>query len=472
MLDLKRCAEASIAEEFSEAQLGDVRRERRLVRIAEKVAQAPSVGFPRIVSDDSELEGVYRFFSNDKIAFEDVIKPHVDATWRRMRDAADPVLVVHDTTDLSFGGLSQREGLGHTHGNRQGFLLHVAFAVMPGEERLPLGTCALLRRIRTESKGSSRKKTREMWRDPDRESLRWGQLVEQVEALRDGVECIHLMDREGDSFDLFALLLRNNARFIVRGYHDRALTQGRLTQRLEALNPKVYREIEVSARPDDGRRRASQKTHPPRRGRLARVAIAATTVTVSRPRSSAHTPERELSLNVVRVWETSSPKGEPSVSWVLYTSEPIDTKEQLLSIVDHYRSRWIVEEFFKALKTGCSIEKRQLESYRGLSLVLAVFLPVAWRMLLARSLSRKIPNAPATSVATKVQLELLRHKLKLQHLPDTAEAATLAIAKLGGHLKRNGAPGWLTLGRGFESLLLMEAGWRAAMEASQRSDQS
>lgn len=156
---------------------------------------------------------------------------------------------------------------------------------------------------------------------------------------------------------------------------------------------------------------------------------------------------------------------------MLYTSEPIQTAEELLTIVDHYRSRWVIEEFFKALETGCAIEKRQLESYQALSVALAVFLPVAWRLLLARSLSRVKPDAPATLVATEIGLELLRHKQNLASVPKTAKEATYAIAKLGGHLKRNGDPGWMTLGRGFESLLLMEVGWRLAMSA-QRSDQS
>jgi DDE family transposase len=79
----------------------------------------------------------------------------------------------------------------------------------------------------------------------------------------------------------------------------------------------------------------------------------------------AHAPEQELTLNVVRVWEPKPPRGAPAVCWMLYTSEPIDTAEQLLTIVDQYRSRWVIEEFFKALKTGCAFEKRQLESYRA-----------------------------------------------------------------------------------------------------------
>ena len=470
MLDLKRCAETSVGEEFAAADLGDIRRTRRLQRVAERAMQAPAASFPQMAADDSELEGFYRFFNCEDVGFQEVVEPHFDSTVGRMRAAQRPVLVVHDTTDLSFGGLQGRDGLGQTHGKRQGFLLHLALAVLPGEERLPLGACGAVRVCRTEHKNSSRKSSREMWNDPNRESLRWSELLEQVDSRAGDVDCIHLMDREGDNFDLFALLLAKDARFVVRGYHDRTLADGdQLSEQLAALKPKVSREIELSPRPDDGRRRASQKTHPPRQGRFAQISAAGIEVTLRRPRS-AHTEEEELTLNAVCVWEAAPPAGEPPVSWVLFTSERIETQEQLLSIVDYYRSRWVIEEFFKALKTGCSIEKRQLESYDALSVALAVFLPVAWRLLLARSLSRAIPNAPATLVATKIQLELLRHKLKLKELPATAEAATLAIAKLGGHLKRNGAPGWQTLGRGFESLLIMEAGWRAALAAG-RSDQ-
>ncbi|HYP75722.1 MAG TPA: hypothetical protein VER12_07205, partial [Polyangiaceae bacterium] len=50
----------------------------------------------------------------------------------------------------------------------------------------------------------------------------------------------------------------------------------------------------------------------------------------------------------------------------------------------------------------------------------------------------------------------------------TVRQAMLAIAGLGGHIKNNGDPGWLVLGRGFQFLLTLEQGWNA----SKRSDQS
>lgn len=75
------------------------------------------------------------------------------------------------------------------------------------------------------------------------------------------------------------------------------------------------------------------------------------------------------------------------------------------------------------------------------------------------------PKSPARSAVTDVQLRLLKHRLKLTKLPDTASEALRAIARLGGHIANNGDPGWLTLGRGFEKLLLLEAGWHAAAQA-------
>jgi hypothetical protein len=471
MLDLKSCAQASIATEFAGAELGDPRRTRRLQKIAEGAMQAPDAGFPRMVQNDSELEGIYRFFGSGRVSPRGVLEPHLRATVERMREAQGPVLVAHDTTDLTFGGLHARDGLGVTNGKQQGFFLHLALAILPGEERLALGTCGMLRLCRTEYKNTARRSSREIAKDPTRESLRWSQLVDQVEDRCDGVDCIHLMDREGDNFDLFALLLRRQARFIIRGHYDRVLDTGaHLRARLANLRPQAYRDIEICERLDDGRRTTNKQKNPPRNGRPARVAVAGCVVTIQST-ETAHAPEAELTLHIVKVWEPKPPRNEPAVSWTLYTTEPIETAEQLLAVVDHYRSRWVVEEFFKALKTGCAFEKRQLESYRALSVALAVFLPIAWRLLLSRSISRVAPEAPATMIATELQLELLRYKLKMGSAPATAKDAAYAIAKLGGHLKRNGAPGWITLGRGIESLLLMEAGWRAAM-AAQRSDQS
>jgi len=183
-----------------------------------------------------------------------------------------------------------------------------------------------------------------------------------------------------------------------------------------------------------------------------------------------------LDINVVQVSELNPPPGEAPVSWTLLTDLPISTADQVQAIVDHYRARWLIEEFFKAVKTGCAYEQRQLESYHALDNALATFLPIAWRLLVLRTMARAEPDLPATLALTSGQIAILRAvgRTKLPLRP-TLRNALLAVAALGGHLKNNGEPGWQVLWRGMRQLLAMELAWNASAAAHRRqmrSDQS
>ena len=195
-----------------------------------------------------------------------------------------------------------------------------------------------------------------------------------------------------------------------------------------------------------------------------------------RPSSASHSPSNELSLNIVHVVEPEPPDGESAVEWRLWTSESVDTPEAALAVVDAYRARWRIEEYFKALKTGCAIEKRQIESHEGLVRTLALFAPIAWRLLLLRTTAHRDDDTKATEALTERLLRCLKlalDKLKKTTLPEnpTAKEALFAIARLGGHLKRNGPPGWQTIGRGFDKLCSVELGYTLALEESKRCDQ-
>jgi Transposase DDE domain len=197
---------------------------------------------------------------------------------------------------------------------------------------------------------------------------------------------------------------------------------------------------------------------------MAELSLASTRVMLRRPLGLQEVPS-EATVNIVRVWETDTPPGEPAVEWVLLTSEPVDTLEQVAQVVDWYRARWTIEEYFKALKTGCAIEQRQLESYDALVIALAISIPIAWRLLLLRSQARERADALAASVLNDVQLQIVATKAKVPASNLTLHLALLAIAQMGGHLKHNGEPGWQALWHGYEKLLLLEQGWRAARAA-------
>lgn len=462
VIDAKKWLQQDIGDEFAEAKLGDARRTSRLVEVARATEDMPDVGFPQMVESDGELEAIYRLLGNEEVRADAILAPHIKATMGRASQF--PLcLMVHDTTAFEFSG--DREGLGLMPGKLRGFYAHYALAVLPGPARVPLGVAGLERLTRKVRKSTERKPhSYYTSQDPKRESLRWGRVLEGIEEQREGFECIHVMDREADMFDLMAQAMRDKARFVIRGDKERALVNeaGLVKSLLAKTEARTYREAQVGARVAK-RRELIEPKRTSRKQRVAKLAVGSHSLEIRRPGTSKM-PEKSLRLNLVYVWEPSPPRGQEPVDWVLFTTEPVDTKAQLNAIVDYYRSRWVIEEFFKALKTGCAFERRQLESFHALSNALAVFSAVAWRMLLARAISRAYPDARATTVLSKVELHLLTHRLKLPKPPGTAQEALFAVARLGGHLKRNGDPGWQTLGRGFEKLVLLEAGLRSAAE--------
>ena len=434
-----------------------------------------------MVESDGELEGVYRLLGNDKVEPDAILAPHIAATFRRARE--NPLcLVVHDTTEFKFNGHAERDGLGLLTGSGQGFFGHFALAVVPGPTRIPLGVCGLERMTRQVRKSQVRKPhSYYTAQDPTRESLRWLRVLQAVEEQRSGFECIHVMDREADMFDLMSLALDLDARFIIRGNKVRALADelGLVGDVLPGIHAQTTREAQLSRRVPSRRHQTIQPrpstkkrkpyARPPRQSFVARqqrsaiLSVGATSVQLRRPQT-AQSARESININIVYAWEASPPDGEEPVDWLLFTTERVDAINDLHAVVDHYQSRWLIEEYFKALKTGCAFEKRQLESYHSLSNALAVFSVVAWRLLLLRAVSRISPDALATSVLSSSQLQLLQHRLKMRNALKTAQQALFAVARLGGHLKSNGDPGWLSLGRGFEKLLLLQSGWTAAVD--------
>src|SRR5437867_5115110 len=86
-------------EEFGEADLGDVRRNARLVQLASVLGTQPSASLPEATNDPATLKAAYRFFDNDSVRAEAVLESHIQSTMRRMQ-AVDLVLAPQDTTYL------------------------------------------------------------------------------------------------------------------------------------------------------------------------------------------------------------------------------------------------------------------------------------------------------------------------------------------------------------------------------------
>ncbi len=310
-------------------------------------------------------------------------------------------------------------------------------------------------------------------RGPKRSGVEYQRWEEQIRAasteLNGAKNAIHLADREADDYEMFCSLIAAGHRFVVRCLSNRLLEDPagkvKLREYFAGVEATVQREVLLSRR-TQRRTEILRKIHPARDARIATLSVTGATVVLKKPQSKrAHSnqPPPSVSINVVRVWEPDPPEGAERVEWYLYTTEPIDTPEQQLAIVDYYRARWVIEEYNKAIKTGCDFESRQLQDYEALVNLLATFAPIAYRLLLIRSEAARVPDQPALAVVSQDELDVLRKlgRRKLSAAP-TAHEAFLAIAALGGHIKYNGNPGWLTLARGYEKLATLTEGWCAA----------
>lgn len=463
----------STAEELNGAELGDLRRTERLRTIANSLESEPAKSFPRAMGSDSALEAFYRFIKNDGFDAADIVAPHIAATLDRAAQAGTAI-ALHDTTHVEYG--ATRADLGPTNGkNHFGFLAHVALLV--GQDGLPLGVGHVETFRRDGTKWRKRKKEGQRARvhahDETRESLRWLRGMRRLEATKNqDLELIHVTDAEGDFFELLACLRDSAARFVIRaGQLDRIIEHdGEKTSLRAAIDrfaPRASRRVALSKRKHPRQTNIlTRRRHPDRAARVARVAIAAEQIVFCGTRY-ADVQAEPIWLNVVRVWEPRPPKGEPAVEWVLLTTEDVSSEATLERVVDLYRARWIIEEFFKALKSGCSLENRQIESYNALCKVLALFLPIAYRLLLLRGVERQDSRAPAKKVFSPPELTLMNNAPanRGHRAPKTIAEAMQHLARMGGHIRNNGRPGWQTLAWGYEKLLLMRLGWEVAMAA-------
>jgi len=442
--------------DVSTPELGDRRLNDRYIRILEQAQRRPDASFPHMVRSTAELEAAYRFFNNKRVVFDKLLGPHVDATAERCQKLPE-VIVAHDTTEFRFKGLpyeeSSREGLGHLTGKGQGFFLHASLAICGDESGAPLGVIAAESWARTSERATGQ----------DQAIHRWGRLASVAGDRLGDCRVVHVMDREADVYSVFDSIQQRGEGFVIRIRHNRRCEESgsKLYDALVDVTPISKREIRISSRVAKGsvdRRRA----YPSRKGREAKIVIRAAQVKIADTKKTSN-GSAALCLNLLHLTEPNPPPGEPAVDWKLLTTEPASTSQEVERVVDIYRKRWRIEEFFKALKSGCAIESRQLESLHALQNVVAMMVPVAWHMLAIRTIAHQQPDLSAETVFSPLQLKILR-KLTDRPPPEntTVGQALQSIAALGGHIRNNGDPGWLVLGRGYQELIRAERVWRIA----------
>lgn len=443
---------------FGNAALGDKRRARRLVAIANLLVKNPSGSLPSKLNGPGELDGLYHLMKQKSVTHASVLAAHFKQTREALACSEEYVVVAHDTTELDFTSHETLTELGQIgKGSSRGYLCHNSLAVFP-ETRQVIGLAnQILWKRRVVQKGETRSERRE---HKNRESQLWKQATDPLPKI---LKIVDVCDRGADIFEFLEAETNSGRTFVVRSWHNRSL-------RICDVNGKrIYLHDYVRTIPSQGTKivempksvevESTGKSKKVKKAtRLATLQVSVVKVSIPRPkRRSGQHGNVPLEVTVVRVWEPKPPAGEEAMEWILLTNfDAIDLRTGSL-VVSWYECRWVVEEYHKAKKTGLNIEDPQFQSESRLEPMIALLSVVAISLLNLRALagSEDSKNQPAITVMHPDFIETLSLWRYKQARPDmSVYDFCMALGKLGGHLnrKRDGLPGWITLWRGWMRL--------------------
>lgn len=448
----------AIEDEFETCRFTDLRLRKRAKKLSESIVNNPTLSIHAACGSVTDSKAAYRFFQNDKVTPSAILSGHIDRVTGRIADY-DHVLVIHDTTDLVYTPFPSIEGLGERLKAEgyvtgvKGLLLHNSLAT--SESGVPLGllkqsyfTHDDFRVLRKQKEinvaGSNKKQPIER-----KESFRWIDHLRSTDKLvrETGSQAIHVADRECDIYEFLQAAEEIDTHFVVRSKANRRTQEGpakKDTSTIQIHLEKTKPLAEVRVRKDN---------------KVYKCDIRSTTVVLAEPQrhpaasSNVLTPQE---INVVEV-RSKSRTGE-GPHWRLLTNLEIDSCEDVLRVIEIYRSRWSIECFHRVLKSGFGVEKSRLGTRNRLENMASVMSVVAWYIFWLYNFGRTIPNAAAEAIFSEDAIQVLKISAKKLKVPLkgklTIKKAIFILARLGGFAgrKSDGDPGMISIWRGWNKL--------------------
>lgn len=441
-------------EQFGACQLGDLRRTKRLVRAAEQAAARPDGSTPDQTECWGDCKAVYRLMNCEDLSHAQIVAPHCQLT-RESCASGSVQLILCDTTEIDYG--RSVPGLGPVgKGRGRGFFLHTGLMrdARSGEISGIAGQELFYRKPKSKKRVHKNSKRR----DPNRESVVWGKLIDQIGPAPAEVRWLHVCDRGADDYEVFCRAHHNGCGWVIR-----AARLNRIIYTLAGEERTL--EDHLATQPVLGQAAVEVPRQGARPARTAELTIRAAPLRMPPPRIAnswirEHAPQEPLLMWVVELREDHPAPQSEALHWVLLSSEPVTTIDEALQVQGYYQQRWGVEEYHKALKTGCRVEQRYYETAARLERVTGLLAVLAVRLLQIRTLADQQPERPAREVVPAHWVDVLAKVRKRSAADMTIRQFVRSLAGLGGHLgrKRDGRPGWITLWRGLEKLLLILRG--------------
>lgn len=455
---------------FGHASLGDKRRTRRLVNVADQMVYRPGGSLPEKINSPKDLKAMYRLFDCETVTHKTILDAHRQHLFESVfPQRSGYTLVIHDATELEYTGLrSLKDDLGQIgNGFRRGYIAQNSLMVCPKTgATLGLANQVLHRRakVKKEETRSQRQKRN------SRESLLWMKGARPLLADR---RIVDVCDRGADTSEFIEYEANSGRTFLIRSSTNRNCFAGhdgpadarrlKLHNHARKLPMAGTWEQNVTSKTEfKSKKRKGKKRKVTRKKRVAKMAVSFGAVELKTSRSKK---AARVQVWILRVWEVEPPKGQERLEWLLITNHPVNTFDDAYEVVGWYEKRWTIEEYHKCLKTGMSIQDYQFNDTDRLDPAIALTSIAAVTLLNLRDDSRReeTRNRPATEYIDREYVEVLsmwRHGKP--RLDWTVSEFVLALARLSGHQNRRGdhPPGWQKLWKGWHELHAMLTGAR------------
>lgn len=462
---------ADLSTELDGCEFGDARLTKRARKLAEVLSQRPNISIPAAFQSKADMEACYRFFDNEKVTPDKILQPHVEKTYQRVGQL-EFVLLVQDTTELDLTRPEQQvEGAGVMDcESRRGAFYHPMMAFDAAGVSLGIvGAKSWIREEIDKAPKAEKNKKRKQTPIEEKESLRWLEGLEcakRTAAVCPETTCVCVGDSEADIYALFAAAVHSgqaNLELLVRAGQDRNTTEKQDWADQVRKTAKIGEQtVNIRSRKAKIGKGKSARSRD-RKARVAKLEIRKATITVCRPVNGDRRWPKTITVNVVLCEEIDPPDDEDPISWMLVTTLPIETDQDVQRVISSYCVRWQIEVFFRTLKSGCRIEHRRFGHLDRVLNCLALYSVVAWRLMYVCYLGRECPDLDCEILFEPSEWQSVYTILDIEFPAEgcpTLNELVRAIARLGGFIDRpKNNPGTQTLWIGLQRCYDLSNAW-------------
>ena len=428
--------------EFTQLDLGDIRRNERFTTIIDNAINHPGQSILQQNENWYDAKATYEFFKNEEITLEKLQRAIHTYGAASVAADLDCVLVLHDTSNVSYNGL-QAEGLGYLdHGLGSGLILHTSMVANTKGTPLALLYQQIWARKDSE-KGKA--KDRQKKRIEDKESYKWIKGIEESNKILRATTKIHIADREADIYELFFTQPEAKAELLIRACRNRRTTEGAsLWQEISNLSSVASIVLQI---PDVTGHKKQATT----------VEVRYQKVELLCPKHSKSSYE-SVWVTAIEVRQPGIEDDEKGIWWKLLTTLEVKNIEDVKLYIKWYTYRWLIERFHYVIKSGCKIEALQLKQAESLKKAIVMYSLAGFKIMQMTYQSRETPAVSCEVVLSRNEWEALYIKIHntamIPGTPPSLQQAAKWIGRLGGHLARksDGPPGVKTIWRGYQRL--------------------